>query len=1233
MLVMIAVAMAVVLSLSFTKGQVTSAGISDNALYHTRARTIAESALTIGIDHVRAHPDWRDNLPSGVWVNNQSFDGGRFTLTGHHDGDSDVLLTAIGTFDGVTHRVAAQLVAQPAPGAAVCLFILQSGDAPDDMETAYIQLIESWGYHVLTIDDDASQSAFDAAVARASVVYIRKDVKPQVADKITDRAIGIVTEHGGTYAALGFSASDGTYSGSAIDVVNPDHPLTAQFGAGEVTLCDAAVPLKTLDGPRGEGVITLAERIGSSQVAFAALHVGAARYGGGDAPGRRVMLPWGDDEFALPSLANDGLTLMRRAMDWAATGVPQQPAAALTPWQGGLFNDIADGDDRLLIFVATTEGDHTITSVTFGGQPMIHVADDGIYTPTMWGKAFMYRLGESGIAAAVGDRFEVDYTGGASSWKFASRLYQHVNQANPIRAHSGETQGDTPNTITSGALDARPGDIAVALVHCGEDTSYTWQRAFVEGIDFSGNSFTLSAADRQLVDPSGPIQSQATAGRANRQVLITAALASAPGGGDVDGEGAPQLLGLWEFDEIPIPDPNRLGRWRLDDAVGGAGVLGIGAEQEVLVLSGSLIDSYDSTLGPYGDDNRGDQAYVGTNYDYGTRIIVSASEVRGHAYCGIGGDPDRIIATPFGGKITGVREALIEPMPIRPLVPVPDNMPASEGSARIRSNTTWSSDHVFRDLIIENCTITIDGHVRIYATRKIEIKNAAVHIPPGSSLSIYGDQDIIMHRDSEVNFDTQAAGRLHIYMRDDEEELIIKDRAKVCGILYSRNDIEIRDNGELWGAVEAYDDIELWNRGKIHMDAVHGGAAAGSVATETVVGNSGEYHNSPTGNAAGPQGAAVRFDGVDDHLTIAHHDSYRVADGSIAFWFNPDDADKTQSLLTKGDELVIALEGGRVVYRLHGQTLYSDAVAEGQWHHVVATFGLRGMELFVSGVSVDDNNQRIGLAENDDLIAVGASPFFDGLLDDLQLFDQALDVGQIANVMTGGDPGPSNLPGPVIADTSGFGDPLDLVIDNLDHIAWTDGGGLTFTGPADALSPGAAVKLYNALTVTSEVTLEVIFTPAGVDNGRVVTYSNGAGQTNFSFDQSGEGSATRLRTSDTFSDGSPEIESTGAMDAELRQHVIVTYNGDNVRLFRSGFLELTEPRTGTFTWDPAMHFAMGSETDGNAAWRGTLHRVAIYDRAVDTLQATNLFKGAPPGPPSGSGSSGTTYAVRWLETQ
>jgi hypothetical protein len=116
LLVMIALAIASTLALTFVSAQSTTLGIARNLDRHAQARQVAEAGLEIAIREVRGNAAWRSERPYGAWVTDQPLSGGTFTVTGETDSgdytsdpDEPLTLTSIGRFDGVSHRVRAVL--------------------------------------------------------------------------------------------------------------------------------------------------------------------------------------------------------------------------------------------------------------------------------------------------------------------------------------------------------------------------------------------------------------------------------------------------------------------------------------------------------------------------------------------------------------------------------------------------------------------------------------------------------------------------------------------------------------------------------------------------------------------------------------------------------------------------------------------------------------------------------------------------------------------------------------------------------------------------------------------------------------------------------------------------------------------------------------------------------------------------------------------------------------------
>ena len=66
------------------------------------------------------------------------------------------------------------------------------------------------------------------------------------------------------------------------------------------------------------GTVGVASKTDANNRTFAAIDKNQALIDGTPAAGRRVHLPWGGDTFDFSKLTNDGKTLMKRSVDWAA---------------------------------------------------------------------------------------------------------------------------------------------------------------------------------------------------------------------------------------------------------------------------------------------------------------------------------------------------------------------------------------------------------------------------------------------------------------------------------------------------------------------------------------------------------------------------------------------------------------------------------------------------------------------------------------------------------------------------------------------------------------------------------------------------------------------------------------------------------------------------------------------------------------------------------------------------
>lgn len=336
LLVLIAVAIATILALSFLASQTPTAVVASNIDRKAKARQIAESALKMAIDYVSENPTWRTDKTSGQWMDDAALDGGTFDLFGVDETDGDladdnteaVTLTAIATYQGVTHRVMA--IVSPGSGLAgsrLLMVVGNSGALTAD-EQAFQSLVEVWGFTVTVIDDGAVQASFDAAFDVNDLVFITGDAAAaNVGTKILNTALGVVIAEPDLHDEFGMttggSAEDST---TDTDVADNSHIITEGFPLAALTIFQAADTVSYTTGTPASGVSVLTDRsVAGTAGALMVADTGATLYTG-TAAGRRATFP-GGSSFDVDNLTITGQALLRRTLQWASGAIAVPPAA------------------------------------------------------------------------------------------------------------------------------------------------------------------------------------------------------------------------------------------------------------------------------------------------------------------------------------------------------------------------------------------------------------------------------------------------------------------------------------------------------------------------------------------------------------------------------------------------------------------------------------------------------------------------------------------------------------------------------------------------------------------------------------------------------------------------------------------------------------------------------------------------------------------------------------------
>ena len=191
----------------------------------------------------------------------------------------------------------------------------------------------------------------------------------------------------------------------------------------------------------------------------------------------------------------------------------------------------------------------------------------------------------------------------------------------------------------------------------------------------------------------------------------------------------------------------------------------------------------------------------------------------------------------------------------------------------------------------------------------------------------------------------------------------------------------------------------------------------GDVTDSSGNGHHGEANGDPV-YGDGIDGQALQFDGVDDYVNVVL--DIPENGSATSFWFkttNPDCglyAVVQNPLGDGGHDRHIFLVNGNVRIRLWNTEILTARgldVADGQWHHVVHTYGdaIGGQKVYVDGLllasgtkaqSDFDWQERVHFGFSND----AASDYLEGMLDDARIYDRAVTQAEAAWLAGKADP-------------------------------------------------------------------------------------------------------------------------------------------------------------------------------------------------------------------------------------
>jgi hypothetical protein len=322
---------------------------------------------------------------------------------------------------------------------------------------------------------------------------------------------------------------------------------------------------------------------------------------------------------------------------------------------------------------------------------------------------------------------------------------------------------------------------------------------------------------------------------------------------------------------------------------------------------------------------------------------------------------------------------------------------------------------------------------------------------------------------------------------------------------------DTRENKLLtFSAIEGWNDASQWGTAVLAsipepVDPGTDGLVAFYALDGDVNDSSGNEHNGTiVGDPAfveGQVGMALDFDGTDDVVELGKFDV--VGGITLAAWIKPDDFEINDArIITKANEwsgdshwwMVSTISETSLRFRLKTDegpttaTLISDPVLEvGVFTHVAATWDGSMMRIYKDGVEVASQEKGgTAVAVDPDIsVAIGSQPsdafasdpghvakFFDGLIDEVQIYERALSDGEILYLAGFRTPASDiTAPGDIVQGVPNDGDwpgaeTPDLATDDDTGTKY-----LHFKGETEPsgfqIEPASGASIVTALTLTT----------------------------------------------------------------------------------------------------------------------------------------------------------------------
>jgi CSLREA domain-containing protein len=376
--------------------------------------------------------------------------------------------------------------------------------------------------------------------------------------------------------------------------------------------------------------------------------------------------------------------------------------------------------------------------------------------------------------------------------------------------------------------------------------------------------------------------------------------------------------------------------------------------------------------------------------------------------------------------------------------------------------------------------------------------------------------------------------------------------------------------------------------------------------------------------APGKVDRAFSFDGVNQGVLISSGALPNIpASGqfTVDLWLNPSNINGIRTMFQR-ERSYLYIDNGVIKSNIgNNPTSTGIAAPAGQWTHAALTYDNGAVNIYVNGVLAASSTRALE-DQSGDATSVGYDArfndeYFPGLIDEVEFFNSALQVSDVANIYNASFAGKCRT---CTTPPSGM-------------VSWWDGSGASTTandiadGNNGTLQNGAAfasgkvgqgfgfdgvddqiLVAHNANQNTgAQITLDAWIRPTAVaplnSNPSIINKRTAANSEGYTFEVNNAGNGLYFEI--TTSNGVFSATAANALTLNTWQHVAATFDGANLRIFLNGSQVASSAGTGTIN-AVTSDLVIGRNIALGTSFTGQIDEVELFNRALSQIEIATI---------------------------